>query len=98
MVDEIGRINIDLSEMTDDEIRKVQALDEFFLRIKDMEREDRERLNEVQRQIKRHLNNAVQLGMHEEELVLDMGVPGATLNVPMYIHSMCESYEVKISK
>lgn len=56
-----------------------------------------EELRETRGNIKRRLEVAVELGMHQEELVLEGERPGERLDVPFYISSMCKTYRVPYS-
>ena len=59
---------------------------------------DKKDLKKTRKTIKVKLEKAVELGMHQEELILDGERPGETLNVPEYITTLCKTYEIPYSE
>lgn len=55
----------------------------------------RERLESVRQSINNYLGQAINLGMHKEDLRIERK-PGFEVNVPVYISGMCEKYGIKI--
>jgi hypothetical protein len=55
----------------------------------------RDKLNETRAEIQRCLNNALDLRMHNCDLILEQK-PGMEMNVAKYISGMCEKYKVEI--
>ena len=55
----------------------------------------RMRLQETTREIQRYLKQAIELRMHRGDLRIEQK-PGVEVNVPVYISSMCEKYQVEI--
>jgi len=54
----------------------------------------REKLNESTRQLISTLERAVELGMHDEDLIIDGEIPGQSLDAKTLIRTLCKQYEV----
>ena len=54
----------------------------------------RRRLRETQEEIQYRLKKAIELGMHKEDLRLELK-PGFVVEVPRYISGLCEKYKVE---
>ena len=54
----------------------------------------KEKLNESTRQLISTLERAVELGMHQEELILDGEIPGKSLDAKILITTLCKQNEV----
>jgi len=54
----------------------------------------REKLNESTRNLISTLEKAVELGMHDEDLIIDGEIPGQSLNAKILVRTLCKQYEV----
>ena len=58
----------------------------------------RDKLSKTTRNIKSTLERAVELGMHNEDLIIDGEIPGQSLDARILITTLCKQYEVSYSK
>jgi hypothetical protein len=57
---------------------------------------EREKLDEINREIHRYLESAIKRDMHKEPLVIEWKRPGITIDVPLYITKLCEDCKIEL--
>jgi hypothetical protein len=60
------------------------------------EREAAENVKKTETAVKKDLENALKLRMHDCTMVYDAGMQGVSINVPDFIKGLCEKFSVKI--
>ncbi len=58
---------------------------------------DRERLRDLKRNLRARLEEAIDLGMHQRQERVEMGMPGRVIELPTYITSLCSMFKIDYS-